>query len=115
MQDTAAHFAITFSPSHRFGLDVYFALDFKIVLVDQEPRAVVVDATAWLDVRPPEPTDSQTPLERVFAGFVQPATIGTTILNFILPAYDRALTLQATAAQDQSPVRLTSGLEERET
>ena len=42
MRDAAAHFTITFSPSQRFGLDVYFAFDFMILLVDPKSQAVIV-------------------------------------------------------------------------
>ena len=83
--DAAAHFTITFSPSQRFGLDVYFAFDFVILLVDPKSRAVIVNASAWLDVRPPDPNDSEEVQERIFAGFIQPDSMGNAILNFVLP------------------------------
>lgn len=112
IRDAAAYFTVTFSPSQRFGLDVYFALDFMIVLVDTESRAVVVNGFAWLEVELPRLIDVETTYEKLFAGFVEPERISDAILNFILPAYDKALTLQAAAGQGRDRVHITSVLEE---
>ena len=114
IRDAAAHFTITFSPSKRFGLDVYFAFDCMIILVDAKSQAVIVNASAWLDVKPPNPIDSEDAQERIFAGFVQTDSVGNAILNFVLPAYERALTLQASAGHEQRRVGITPILEERE-
>ena len=114
MRDAAAYFTVTFSPSQRFGLDVYFAFDCMILLVDPKSQAVIVNASAWLDVKPPDRIDSEDAQERIFAGFVQPVSMANAILNFVLPAYERALTLQATAGQEQCRVGITSVLGEQE-
>ena len=113
IREAAAYFTITFSPSQRFGLDVYFALDFMILLVDSESQAVVVNGFAWIEMEPPRPIDIEDTHERLFAGFVEPDSIGGAILNFTLPAYDKALTLQAAARQGRDRVGITSVLEEQ--
>ena len=113
IREAAAYFAITFSPSQRFGLEVYFALDFMILVVEAESRAVVVNGFAWVEVDPPRPIDVENTHERLFAGFVEPDSIGGAILNFILPTYDKALTLQAAADRGRGRVRITSVLGEQ--
>ena len=52
--------------------------------------------------------------ERIFAGFVHPDSMADATLNFVLPAYDRALTLQATTDHEQCRVGITSVLGEQE-
>ena len=113
IQEATAYFTITFSPSQRFGLDVYFTLDFMILLVEAESRAIVVNGFAWLEVEPPRSIDVDNEHERIYAGFVEPDSIGGAILNFILPAYDKALTLQDAVGQGRDRVRITSVLGEQ--
>lgn len=107
LREEAVQFQIIFSPSPRFGLKVYFILAFSVVLVETKSGAVILNASGWLDMGPPDSNYRGTDETRVFAGFVHPERVGDATLNFVLPAYDRALTLQAEVEQNRKLVCVT--------
>ena len=106
MEDTVARFTITFAPNRRFALNVYLSLRFMVKLVDPKTRAITLDACAWLEPEPPNQIVGDNSQQRVFAGFVDSESIGDAVLNYVLPTYERALTLQADVGQEQRPIRL---------
>ena len=108
-RDGAFHFSIAFAPNERYGLNVYFGLDFTVILVDTVSGAVVVNASAWLDKKPSDAFDGENGHERIFSGFVQPEHSGEAILDFVLPAYERALALQESVEQIDGRVSIAGG------
>ena len=113
-EDLVTRFAIIFAPNQRLGLNVYFSLDFMVKLVDPTTRAVILDACAWLESAAPSRIDDDIPQERVFVGFVEPEAVGDSVLNYLLPAYERALTVQADAGGEVPCVVIEGVLEDRE-
>ena len=106
-RDTVASFAVTFSPDLQRGLNVYFILDFLIDLVDVNTCAVIVNAAARLDTKRFDPTDNENPRERIYAGFVEQESMGDAVLDFLLPAYEKALTLQGEVNEARQQICIT--------
>ena len=103
---------VTFSPSPRFGLHVYLAVEFLVDLVDAGAKAITIGAVAWLDTSMPSAGPDSQDHARIYGGLLHASEIGEAALNFVLPIYEQALAQQATIVAAGGQTSLSIAAEE---
>ena len=109
-----ACFTLTFAPNQRLGLNVHLHLEFVVVLVDLTSNAVRIGAAAWVGADQLNPAEDQSDHQRIYAGSIRRDRVEEAVLNYALPAFARALTLQSTASQGESRIPIENTVEGQE-
>ena len=104
-----ARFAVSFAPSRPMALEVTFAIEFAMVLVDTAARAFRLTASAWISAEEIDPSSDRQEHIEVYAGLVRPEEVAQSVQNFVLPAFVEALRAQETVEGGEANI---SALEE---
>ena len=98
-QASDARFSFSFVPNPSVALDVHFAVEFIVDLIDPTARAFRLSAAAWVSKEAIDPSVSRKEHSEVYAGLLHQEQVAQAVLNFVLPAFVEALDVQEVAGE----------------
>ena len=98
-QASDTRFTFSFVPNPSMALDVHFAVEFIVDLIDPVARAFRLSAAAWVSKEIIGPSVSRKEHSEVYAGLLHSEQVAQAVLNFVLPAFVEALDVQEVAGE----------------